>query len=113
MARIQSSGGNNLSANVDLGTKSGFTTTGATIGTTETTIVIPVGAKAFRLHTAKGSNAVLTVASSMGGTSSATTSFDIGMGNIWVEEGLIGDSSITIYIKSSKATTDVQVLTWF
>ncbi len=82
------------------------------VGTTETTIIIPVAAKSFRIHTAKGSSAVLTVASSSGGTASATTSWDIAMGSIWQEEALVGTSALTIYIKSSKASTDVQILYW-
>lgn len=95
-----------------LGSKLSFVTTGAVVGTAETTIVLPAGVKSFKLHTAKGSNAILTIANAATGTSSALTSFDINMGNIWQVEGLAGTNPITIYIKSNKALTDVQVLYW-
>lgn len=99
-------------SSVDVKSKTSFVTTGATVGTVETSIVIPVGARAFQLHTKKGSNAVLTISSSSGGTASALTSWDIGMGNIWKEDLITGTSAITVYIKSSKVGTDVQLLYW-
>ena len=115
MPQIQATGGSapvTLDADINVNVKGSFTTTGAVVGTTETSIVLPIGVKAFRLHTAKGSNAVLTVASSSTGTGSAITSWDLGMGVVWVEEGLTGEAALTIYIKSNKAATDVQVLHW-
>jgi hypothetical protein len=112
MPNIQASGNPVTSGSVSISSKASFVTTGATVGTIETTLIVPIGAKSFRLHTKKGSSAVLTVSSSSTGTGSSLTSFDIGMGNIWNEELLSGDAAVTIYIKSSKAATDVQLLYW-
>jgi hypothetical protein len=96
-----------------LGSKESFVTTGATIGTTETTIIIPANVKAFRLHTASGSSiAKLTISNVLNGTTSTTTSWDLKHGNIWQEEGLAGTNALTIYIKSNKASTDVQLMYW-
>lgn len=97
---------------VSISSKSSFVTTGAVVGLTETTIVLPAGVKSFSLHTVRGSKAVLTISDVAAGTGAALTSFDIGMGNIWKEELLSGSTALTIYIKSSKAATDVQVLYW-
>lgn len=111
MAGIQTTGPASPST-VTTQSKENFKITGATIGTTETTITIPIGTRAFRLHTKKGSNAVLTVSDVITGTASSTTSWDIGMGTVWQEENLIGTAALTVYIKSSKAATDVQLLYW-
>ena len=103
-----------VSGLVDIQSKDIFTTTGATVGTTETTIVIPAGTKAFKLQVANsGVGAiVLTIASSVGGTASDITSFDIYAGSSYFEEYLKGDNALTLYIKSSKAATPVQLLLW-
>ena len=96
-----------------IGSKATFVTTGAVVGTTETTIVIPAGVRAFRLHTANGNGtARLTISSSAGGTADKLTSWDLKHGNIWKEEDLQGVTTVTIYIKSNKADTDVQLLYW-
>lgn len=102
-----------ISGQVDIQSKGTFTVTGAVVGTTEASIVIPSGTKAFKLQAANGSGAaVLTVSHSNGGTGVATTSFDIYTGSSYSEEFLKGDVALTIYIKSSKANTSVQVLYW-
>ena len=96
-----------------LGSKLSFVTTGAIVGTTETTIIIPAGTKAFRLHTASGNGtAKITISNVSGGTASTLTSWDLKHGNVWKEEALAGTNPITIYIKSNKANTDVQLLYW-
>lgn len=92
--------------------KSSFVTTGAVVGTTETTIVIPLAARAFSLHTAAGSSAILTISSSSGGTASVLTSWDLKMGCVWSEEALVGAASLTVYIKSNKVGTNVQLMYW-
>ena len=102
-----------VSGQVDVQSKGTFTVTGSTVGTTETSITIPSGTKAFRLQAANDAGAaVLTISHSSGGTSSSTTSFDIYAGASLLEEQLKGDVSLTVYIKSSKASTSVQVLLW-
>lgn len=117
MPQISATGGNNvtLSGSViaDIQSKDTFTVTGATVGTTETSIVIPSGAKAWKIQAASSAGAaVLTISHTVGGTSVATTSFDICPGNSYDEEYLKGTNPLTIYIKSSKAGTPVQVLYW-
>lgn len=97
---------------VTIQAKTSFTTTGFTIGTSETSITIPVQTKSFTIKTADTSSAELTISSVLGGTSSSLTSFDIPAGGVWKEEYLTGTSSITVYIKSSKTGTPVQVLYW-
>jgi len=99
-------------SSVEVKSKTTLNITGAVVGTTETTIVIPAGTKAFQLHTAKGSNAILTIASAITGTSSPITSWDIGMGNVWKEDLLTGTNAVTVYIKSNKVATNVQLLYW-
>lgn len=99
-------------SSVEVKSKTTLNITGAVVGTTETSIIIPAGCKAFQLHTAAGSQAKLTISSSSGGTASAITSWDIGMGNIWKEDLITGTADITVYIKSNKAATTVQLLYW-
>ncbi len=95
------------------GSKTAFVTTGSTIGTTETTIVVPATAKAFRLHTASGhGTAKLTISNVPAGTGAKTTSWDIKHGNVWEVEGLAASGSITVYIKSNKPATDIQLMYW-
>jgi hypothetical protein len=65
------------------------------------------------LHTASGhGTARITISSVLGGTASPTTSWDLKHGNIWQEEQLAGTLAITLYIKSNKAATDLQLLYW-
>ena len=112
-ARIQATQGTTGSVTADISSKDSFTTTGATVGTTETSIVIPAGTKSFRLQAADIAGvAVLTIAGAATGTGSSTTSFDIFAGSSYQEDFLTGTSAVTIYIKSSKAGTPVQVLYW-
>lgn len=103
-----------VSGLVDIQSKDIFTTSGATVGTTETSIVIPSGTKAFRLQVANSAVGaiVLTISNVSGGTASAITSFDVYAGSSWSEEALKGDQSLTLYIKASKASTPVQLLLW-
>ncbi len=111
MAGIQTTGPASPST-VNIQAKQTLTITGAIVGTAETSIVIPLNVKSFRIKTKKGSAAVLTIAASAGGTASSITSWDIAMGSIYQEEFLTGTSALTLYIKSSKASTDVQILYW-
>lgn len=112
-ARIQATPGSATSFTANIESKSSFVTTGATVGTSETSLVIPVGAKAFRLQLANSAGAaVLTIASSSGGTASDITSFDVYAGSSYSEEFLTGDSTLTLYIKSTLAATPVQLLYW-
>ena len=98
---------------INIGAKDRFKAVGANIGITETTLTIPAGTKAFRIHTASGNkNARLTVSDISGGTSSKLTSWDIKSGNAWVEEGLSGNSELTVYITSNINNTDIQLLYW-
>lgn len=103
-----------VSGQVDIQAKDIFVTTGATVGTTETTINIPVGVKSFRLQVAASETGavVLTISHTSGGTASNLTSFDIYPGSSLPEEFLKGDNSLTLYIKSNKSNTPVQLLYW-
>lgn len=97
---------------VSIQSKTAFVVTGATIGTSETTIAIPAGAKALKLQIAPTAGAAtLTVSHVLAGTAATATSFDICPGDRWQEEFLDG-SGFTIYIRSSKAATDIQVMYW-
>ena len=84
--------------------------TGVVIGTTETSITIPAGTIRFDIQ-ASPRVAKLTVAESSGGTASALTSWTIYPGNSWGED-LDGEASLTIYIKSNKINTTLQLVTW-
>lgn len=92
--------------------KTSFITSGTTIGTTETTIVIPAGTRAFDIYARDPQNAILTFSDQSGGTASQLTSNIIKMGNIWKVDNLTGDAPITIYILSNKTNTVVQLLRW-
>ena len=114
MPQIQATPGSNItiSGNVNVQSKTTFTVTGSVIGTTEDTIVIPAGTKTFRLQTAPSAGgASLTISHTVGGTSVTATSFNICAGDRWSEE-LLDETGFTIYLKSSKAATDVQVILW-
>lgn len=112
MPQIQATGGNSLSGNVNVQSKTSFTVSGAVVGITETSITIPAGTKAFKLQSAPSAGAsVLTVSHTSTGTSTAATSFDICPGDRWTEE-LLDATGFTIYIKASKAATNVQLLLW-
>ena len=87
------------------------TASGTTVGTTETSIVIPQGTLKYAIQAVDAGAAVLSVADAALGTSSKLTSWDIEPGNSW-EEDISGDEAVTIYIKSTKANTSVQVVTW-
>ena len=100
------------SAVTTTGTKAAFVMTGAVVGIVETTIVVPIGAKEFRIKTGAGSNAALTISHALGGTAAALTSWHLHMGNTWHETQLSGSVAFTIYIKSNKALTDVQLMYW-
>lgn len=85
---------------------------GLVVGTTETTISIPAGTVKFSIQAASSAGAaVLTIADVLGGTGSELTSWEICPGNSW-DETLNDSATLTIYIKSSKANTNVQVVTW-
>ncbi len=77
-------------------------------------MVIPIGTKSFKLQAADSAPGavVLTIAFAAAGTSDVLTSFDIYAGSSYEEETLIGAAALTLYIKSSKASTPVQLLTW-
>lgn len=92
--------------------KSAFdTSAGFNVGTSEISIVIPASAVKFRIQAADNTPAKLILADAANGTNSQLTSFNIYPGAYW-EEGISGSGALTIYIKSSKANTDVQVVTW-
>lgn len=110
MPQIRSSGGLAISGSVSVKSKVGFTTFTQTIGTTETSIVIPSGAVSFRLKA--GNSAILTYSHISTGTSAASTSDEIPKYNTWTEESLNLTSDLTIYIKSDTSTTPVQVTYW-
>ena len=98
---------------VNVQSKGTFTTTGAVVGTTETTIVVPTGTRAFKLQASDSAGAaVLTISNVITGTSSEITSFDIYAGSSWSEETLNGLVALTLYIKSSKSGTNVQLMYW-
>jgi hypothetical protein len=95
-----------------LSSKSAFDSSGGTtIGLVETSIVIPLGTLKYKIQAVNPRTAKLSIASAATGTSSNLTSFDIYPGNSWEEE-LNGEAALTIYIKSSKTATVVQVVTW-
>lgn len=87
------------------------TSAGATVGTTETSIVIPQGTLKYRIKAASPRTAKLTIADTALATSNILTSYDIPHGTVW-EEHISGDLAVTIYIKSNKPNTEVQLLTW-
>lgn len=87
------------------------TSGGVVVGTVESSIVLPSGTLGFSIGTLGEDATVLTIAGAATGTSSNLSSFRIHPGNCWEGE-LDGASALTVYIKSSKANTDVQVLAW-
>ena len=87
------------------------TSGGTTIGTTETALVIPIGTRQFTLGTLGEDASVLTVANAVNGTNSDTSSYRVHPGTRF-SGSLDGSSALTVYIKSSKANTIVQVLSW-
>lgn len=114
MPQLQATGGQqtSITGGVSVESKSVFTVTGAVVGTTETSIAIPAGTKSFRLQAACSAGAArITVSHTIGGTGVAITSFDVAAGSHWKED-LLDGTGFTIYLKSSKAATDVQLVLW-
>ena len=103
-------------SNVAVSAKSTLSITSSTLSATpgtETAIVIPAGTKAFSIRAKSNSGiaAKLLIATASGSTATEDR-FDLMPGNTWKEDLLTGDSSITIYVASTKASTVVQLMYW-
>jgi hypothetical protein len=87
------------------------TSGGATVGLVETSIVIPIGSLKYKIQAVSPRAATLIIADAALGTGATATSFNLYPGNSW-EEDINGEVALTIYIKSTKTGTEVQVTTW-
>lgn len=86
--------------------KDAFVVTNFTVGTSETSFVVPAGTTAFTVKVKTGP-AILEITHESGGDT-----FKIPMGRPWQENGLNATNSVTVYIKSNKPGTVVQYLRW-
>lgn len=78
-----------------------------TAANTEYTIVIPAGTARFTLKSRQ--DAILKIAYTS--TETATNYWTVGYGVCYTEREL-DSSGITLYIQSSKALTDIEVISW-
>lgn len=87
-------------------------TMSAAVGT-ETSIVIPSGTKAFslRVRSDSGIAAKLKIATTSGNTLTDDY-FSLMPGTTWQEDFTTGNSALTLYIASSKASSVVQIMLW-
>jgi hypothetical protein len=95
---------------VSVSAKNAFSTShivAATAGT-EYTIAILSGTKSYSIQSED--NSKLTVSSLPGGTAT-DDSWVIWPGNSWDQELLVG-SALNVYVKSSKNSTKIKVITW-
>jgi len=94
------------------GAKITTTITSQVVGTVESTLTFAAGTKAFRIKLPESAGAaVLNIATSVGGTASETTRFEISAGNDFREEDLSG-AGLTYYITASKDNLNLQIITW-
>jgi hypothetical protein len=77
----------------------------------ESIITIPKRTVKFQI-TSLNSNSKLTVSHEANGTSDSSKRQEFSLGTCWVEDDLAGEEALTIYVKSSKVNTPVQVLYW-
>lgn len=110
MAKISVGGSSRSPKNIRA--KGSPTFSGVQVGTTEVSYSLPSGITAFRIQTASGSTAVLYLAIASGDTADPLTRMDLKMGNGWEVDDLGNGVSRTLYIRSSKANTDIQIVTW-
>jgi hypothetical protein len=93
-----------------VGTKKNFVTKTVIIGTSETTLTIPVGALSYQIRV--DGNQELTLSNVLGGTNVIATRAKLPKDNTWSELDLNLTSALTIYIKSSTANTNVELIYW-
>lgn len=105
--------GSKPTSNITLtGSKASVNITSVSVGTTETTIVVPAGTVALKFKIPESGGACkLYLASTVTGSTTEATRYEISAGNEYIEEGMSG-SSVTYYVSASKNGQTLQIIYW-
>lgn len=109
---IFSPAGPGITQTTELTDKSSLTITSLTVGTVETSWVIPAGTRSVMAKVSKDSGAsLLYLASGVGNTTTDNKFTIYPEGQFW-EENLVLDSPLTLYVKASKTNTVIEIKYW-
>lgn len=86
--------------------------TSFSITAVESTLVIPAGVKSYKIQTAMSTNAVVYYATSVGGTASSSSRYDVPIGGCIEDSDLSGESAITLYVKTMSGSATLQAWFW-